>query len=123
MTEIQVKNLDSADEVRNFVGHGYAEFATVGELTLARGTFEPGWRWSQDLKPIMQTDRCPVHHQGIVLSGRMHVEYDDGSSVDLRAGDVIDLPAGHDAWVVGDEPCIMLDVSSETARYAVPQQR
>lgn len=118
MPDIQVKNLEAADEVRQFKAHGHAEFATVGDLTLSRGVFEPGWRWSQDIGPIMQAERCPVHHQGYVLSGRMHVQYDDGSAVDLRSGDVIDLPGGHDAWVVGNEPCILLDVSPDTARYA-----
>jgi hypothetical protein len=121
MTEIQVKNLESADEVRPFKAHGRAELATVGQLTMSRGTFEPGWRWTQDVGPIMQLERCPVHHQGIVLSGRMHIQYDDGSAVDLRGGDIIDLPEGHDAWVIGDEACVVLDVSPDTSRYAAPR--
>ena len=118
MAEIRVKNLDKADEIRKFVAHGYAEVVTAGELTLVRGTFEPGWRWSVDVKPIMGTDLCPVHHTGMLLAGRMHIEYSDGSAVDLRAGDVFDFPPGHDAWVSGDEPCTTVDVSSEAGRYA-----
>ncbi|MGH8868561.1 MAG: cupin domain-containing protein [Actinomycetes bacterium] len=120
VAEIHVKNLDNADEIRKFVAHGYAEFVTAGGMRLSRGTFEPGWRWSQDVKPIMQTDTCPVHHLGLILSGRMRIEYDDGTSADLRPGDVIDVAPGHEAMVLGEEPCVVIDVSPDFFRYAAP---
>jgi hypothetical protein len=120
MADLKVRNLDSPDETRKFAAHGYAELVMLGDLVVNRGTFEPGWRWSQDVKPIMQTERCPVHHKGLVISGRMHIEYDDGTAGDLRPGDVIDIPPGHDAWVLGEEPCVTVDVSSEAMKYAAP---
>lgn len=120
MTEIQCKNLDHADETRKFAAHGYAEFVTVGDMTFSRAVFEPGWRWTRDVAPIMQLDRCPVHHRGVVLSGRMRIEYDDGTSYEMRAGDVADIPPGHDAWVLGEDPCTFIDVSPDTERYAAP---
>jgi len=85
-----------------------------------RGVFEPGWRWSQDVAPIAGTASCQVRHLGYLISGRMHVALDDGTAVDLSPGDIFDLPPGHDAWVIGDEVCVMVDVSPEATRYAQP---
>lgn len=91
---------------------------SAGGLTLMRGRFEPGWRWSNDVKPIAGTDSCQTRHLGYVLSGAMQVRQDDGTELTVRAGDLFDLPAGHDAWVVGDEPCEMVDFSPDATRYA-----
>jgi hypothetical protein len=84
--------------------------------------FEPGWRWSQDVAPIANTATCQVRHLGYVMSGRMHVRMDGGTEADIKAGDVMDIPAGHDAWVVGDEPCILLDFSPDALRYATTRE-
>ena len=105
----EVKSFDSPDETRPFEGNGQADVVNVGGRTIGRGTFEPGWRWSENVKPIAGTDSCEVSHLGYVLSGRMRVLMDDGSSGEVGAGDVVAIAPGHDAEVVGDEPCEMLD--------------
>lgn len=117
MAQIEIKKFDSPDEVRPFEGHGQAEMVEVGGHTVGRGTFEPGWKWSNDVKPIAGTDSCEVSHLGYVVSGRMLVHMDDGNDTEVSAGDVVAIPPGHDAEVVGDEPCVMYDFG-EISEYA-----
>jgi uncharacterized cupin superfamily protein len=117
MASLELKSFDSPDEVREFEGKGKADVVNVGGRTIGRGTFEPGWRWSENVKPIAGTDSCEVSHFGYVVSGRMRVTMDDGAESELRAGDVIAIPPGHDAEVVGDEPCVLLDFG-EIDEYA-----
>jgi len=117
MAAMEVKSFDSPDEVRPFEGKGQVEAVVVADHTVGRGTFEPGWKWSENVKPIAKTDSCEVSHLGYVMSGRMHVIMDDGSEVDLGPGDVVAIPPGHDAEIVGDEACVMLDFG-EIAQYA-----
>jgi ketosteroid isomerase-like protein len=107
-------------ETRRFADHGYAQLASVGGLTLLQGTFEPGWRWSTDIAPIAGTSSCQTRHLGYVISGEMAVRMDDGTEMTIRPGDLFDLPAGHDAWVLGDKPCVMVDYSADVTRYARP---
>ncbi len=76
----------------------------IGEQTVGRGTIQPGWRWSVDVKPIVGTPSCTFRHLGLVLSGRMHVRMDDGTELEVGPDDVFEIPPGHDAWVSGDEP-------------------
>jgi ketosteroid isomerase-like protein len=83
-----------------------------------KGVYQPGWRWSVDIKPIAGHDMCQTRHLGFAVSGHMRLKMADGSEYTAGPGDLFDIPAGHDAWVVGDEPFVLLDVSSETARYA-----
>jgi uncharacterized cupin superfamily protein len=109
MAEIEVKNFDSPDEVREFEGKGKADVVQIGGQTVGRGTFEPGWRWSENVKPIAGTDSCEVSHLGYVVSGRMRVRMDDGAEGEVGPGNVVAIPPGHDAEVVGDEPCVMVD--------------
>jgi hypothetical protein len=109
MATAEVKSFESPDEVRPFEGKGQAKVVNVGGQVVGRGTFEPGWKWSENVKPIAGTDSCQVSHLGYVLSGRMRVYMDDGSQADVGPGDVFALPPGHDAEVVGDEPCEMVD--------------
>ena len=109
MASIELKSFDSPDEVREFEGNGKADVLNIGGRTVGRGTFEPGWRWSENVKPIAQTDSCEVSHLGYCLSGRMKVIMDDGSEGECGPGDVIAIPPGHDAEVVGDAPCVFLD--------------
>jgi uncharacterized cupin superfamily protein len=109
MAGLEVKNFDSPDEVREFEGNGRADVLQVGGQTVGRGTFEPGWRWSANVKPIAGTDSCEVSHLGFVVSGRMKVFMDDGSEGECGPGDVIAIPPGHDAETVGDEACVVLD--------------
>jgi uncharacterized cupin superfamily protein len=118
MGSLQKKNIQAPDETRKFVSNGHIDVLTVGDLAFAQATFEPGWKWSEHVKPIAGTDSCQVHHNGFVVSGRMHIQMDDGSSVDVGPGDVFVCPAGHDAWVLGDEPCIAYDFSPGIKSYA-----
>lgn len=117
MATIEVKSFDSPDETRPFEGKGRAEVVTVGGHEVGKGTFEPGWRWSENVKPIAQTDSCEVPHLGYVLSGQMRIFMDDGSEAQVGPGDVASIPPGHDAEVVGDEPCVMVDFG-EIGDYA-----
>jgi ketosteroid isomerase-like protein len=119
--DVIVKNLESDGEVRQFAGHGHAAVGNAGGLALMKGVFEPGWRWSSDVGPIAGTASCQTRHLGYVLSGRMAVQLDDGREIEIRAGDLFDLPAGHEAWVVGDTACEMIDYSAEVTRYARPK--
>lgn len=118
MAGIEIKSFDTPDETRPFEAHGRAELVTVNGHEIGRGIFEPGWRWSNDVKPIAQTDSCEFAHLGYILSGRMRVYMDDGSQGEIGPGDVFSIAPGHDAEVIGDEPCVMLDVGDETTDYA-----
>jgi quercetin dioxygenase-like cupin family protein len=79
---------------------------------------EPGWKWSECVKPIVGTESCQVLHTGYVVSGQMKLVHDDGSEKEIGPGDVYVIRPGHDAWVVGDEPYVGIDFSSETEHYA-----
>jgi quercetin dioxygenase-like cupin family protein len=110
MAELLHKNLDSPEEVRKFEGGtGQVELVNLDAGAVGRATFNPGWRWSEHVKPIAKTDSCQAAHTGYVTSGRMVVRMDDGKETELRPGDFSVIPPGHDAWVVGDEPCVMID--------------
>jgi hypothetical protein len=112
-----VKRFDSPDEVRPFMAHGRAEVLDMNGQDVGCGSFEPGWRWSADVKPIAGTDLCQVAHLGYCLSGRMTIHMQDGSDMQIRAGDVFAIAPGHDAEVVGDETCVLLDFG-EFGEYA-----
>jgi hypothetical protein len=109
VADMEVKNFDSPDEVRPFEGNGQAEVLNIGGKVVGRATFEPGWKWSDNVKPIAGTDSCQVSHLGYVISGRMRVFMDDGTEKEIGPGDVMAIPPGHDAETVGDEPCVSLD--------------
>ena len=117
MNRIERKNFDQPDEIRPFEGKGHADFVMVGGRPVSRGTFEPGWRWSTNVKPIAQTGSCQASHLGYVLSGRMRIMMDDGSVEEFGPGDVLAAAPGHDAEVVGEDPCVSLDFG-EIAEYA-----
>ena len=85
------------------------ETLRLGDSILSRNTFEPGWRWSVYLKPIVGTESCRRHHIGYCLSGNLAARLDDGTKVEFGPGDVVDIPPGHDGWVVGNEPCVLLE--------------
>src|SRR3990172_862954 len=108
MTKLVKKRFDTPDETRP-IAKGKVEVVKLEEVQVMRTTFEPGWRWSESVKPIAKTDSCQVLHIGYVISGRMVVRMDDGSTAELGPGDVGVIPPGHDAWIVGDVPCVMLD--------------
>ncbi len=106
---LEVKSFDSPDETRPFVDKGQAEVLNIGGQVVGRGIFEPGWQWSDHVKPIAGTDSCQVSHLGYCISGRMKVRMDDGSEGEVGPGEVVAIPPGHDAWVEGDEPCVLVD--------------
>jgi hypothetical protein len=89
----------------------------VNGRSVSKATFEPGWKWSVNLKPIAQTDSCQVEHLGYVLSGRMRVTMDDGTQLEVGTDDLFALPPGHDAEVIGDEECVMVDFG-QVDKYA-----
>jgi len=97
------RGLESPDETRTFA-NGQLQVVKVGGSTIGRYTFEPGWRWSESVKPIAKTDSCQAHHIGYVLSGTLHVVTDDGGEAELGPGEAYEVQPGHDAWVVGAEP-------------------
>jgi hypothetical protein len=102
------RSFESADEVRKFP-NGRAEIVKIGGGEVGRLVFEPGWRWSNDLKPIAGTESCLAPHFQYHVSGRLAIRMDDGSEFVAGPGDVTSLPSGHDAWVVGDEPVVTVD--------------
>lgn len=119
MADIMISNVDAHGERRPFAAHGHVVLANAGAAAVLRGSFEPGWHWAADVAPLAGTTSCQVHHLGYVLTGSMRIRLDDGTERDIAAGDLYDLPAGHDAWVTSDVPCEMVDFSPEATRYAV----
>jgi hypothetical protein len=96
------------DEVRRFP-HGRAEILKVGGGEVGRLVLEPGWRWSNDVKPIAGTEWCEAPHMQVHLSGRLAIHMADGTEFVAESGDITSLPSGHDAWVVGDEEVVVVD--------------
>ncbi len=117
-----VRNMDEADERRQPPG-ACMDIITMGGTTLARLVAEPGWKWSESVKPVAGTDSCEVAHTGYLVSGTLHVKMDDGQEVDLHAGDMCTIDSGHDAWVVGNDPVQFLEMSAPAAQeYATARQ-
>ncbi|MEZ5141011.1 MAG: cupin domain-containing protein [Acidimicrobiales bacterium] len=116
MSPLEVNDFSRPDETRT------PDLTTVELVELAGGevgryTFQPGWRWSECIKPVAGTDSCQVEHVGYVISGAMHIEQDDGSAADITAGSVYRIAPGHDGWVVGDEPAVVVEFQG-AATYA-----
>jgi quercetin dioxygenase-like cupin family protein len=110
MAGMKKMSLNAPEETRPFEdGKGKLELVNVQEGGVGRATFEPGWRWSKHVKPIAGTDSCQAPHLGYYVSGRMHVVMDDGEETEFGPGDFAVIPPGHDAWTVGDEPCVVID--------------
>jgi class 3 adenylate cyclase len=103
------------------MGRGSGEFVDLGRgLTVGRAVLQPGWRWSEDLRPVVGTPSCLVHHIQLVLSGRLGVQLDGGEAQVFGPSSIIDIPPGHDAWVDGDEPLLLIDVAGNSADFALP---
>ena len=104
------RSFDSPEEVRPFEdGSGRLDLVNVGDGSVGRAVFEPGWQWSKHVKPIAKTDSCQSAHLAYYISGRMKVVMDDGEEMEYGPGDVAVMAPGHDAWVIGDEPCVVID--------------
>ncbi|MFD8981804.1 cupin domain-containing protein [Streptomyces sp. NPDC059564] len=104
------RSFDSPDETRPFEGgKGRLDLLETDGGPVGRGVFEPGWKWSEHVKPLAGTDSCEAAHTGYVVSGRIQVVMDDGEGLEYGPGDFVQIAPGHDAWVLGDEPCVVLD--------------
>ena len=104
------KSLDSPEEVRKFEGDtGQLELVNLDAGPVGRATFQPGWKWSEHVRPIAKTDSCEAPHFQYHVNGRLAILMDDGTEFIAGPGDVTSLPSGHDAWVVGDEPVVVVD--------------
>lgn len=108
MEKAEVRGFGKPDEIREFPS-GRLELIRIGGATIGRAIFEPGWRWATSVQPIMKTKSCEAPHFQYHVSGALRVRMDDGTEFECRSGDVSLLPAGHDAWVVGDEPAVVVD--------------
>ena len=107
--KLAARQFDTPDERRPFA-RGHTEVVTIGGTTVGLATFEPGWRWSEDIKPIAGTESCQVAHVGYMLSGRMAARMNDGTEMEYGKGDLVFIPPGHDGWTVGDEPAVFLHI-------------
>ncbi len=121
MSGIKSRSLDAPDEIRT-PDKSTVAVVTLGDAAVARKTLRPGWRWSECIKPIAGTDHCQVHHLGVVMSGRLHVEHRDKSGADLGPGDVYAIDPGHDAWVLGDEPFVGVEFDNLAASTFATQR-
>ena len=107
--ELLVQSLETPDETTTF-DNGTLETTHVGDVSFMVGTVEPGWLWSRDNGPAMDTESCPLSHRIYMVAGTLTVEMDDGTRETLSKGDVAVIPPGHDAWTEGDERAVFLDV-------------
>jgi len=122
LAKMEVRSFGTPDETRTFE-KGKLDLVKIGGATVGRAIFQPGWRWSTSLKPIVNTKSCEAPHFQYQLSGTMHVVMDDGTEKDCKAGDVALLPPGHDAWVVGNEPVVVVDFQGmvDYAKQSAPK--
>jgi quercetin dioxygenase-like cupin family protein len=111
--KMEKKNLSKPDEKRTFE-KGQVELVTIGGVTFGRATFQPGWKWSTHVKPIAKTESCEAPHLQYHIAGRLHVVMDDGSEAEYGPGDVSLIPPGHNGWVVGNDPVVVIDISGMT---------
>jgi len=108
MARLQRRRFEDPDEVRP-IPNGMIEVVWLDDRVVGRMRYEPGWRWSKDIKPIAATDSCQFHHFGVTLSGRLRLQMQDGVELEIGPGEVFEIPPGHDAWVVGDEAWVSID--------------
>ena len=108
MPRLQRKSFVKPDRDRS-LGSGRVELVDLDETVVGRVTLPPGWRWSIDVRPVVQTLSCQTRHVSYAIGGTLHVAMDDGTELDIRAGDIHEIPPGHDAWVVGDEPYVAIE--------------
>jgi class 3 adenylate cyclase len=114
MARLQRRRFTEPDDVRA-IPHGRIDVVELDDRVVGRMTYEPGWRWSVDVKPIAGTDSCQFHHFGVTLSGQLRAQMRDGTELEIGPGDVFEIPPGHEAWVVGDEPWVSVDFEAMRA--------
>lgn len=114
MANIQYKNFKMPDETAT-PGRGMVEVIDLGGTKTRRLTFQPGWKWLEDVKPMAKTESCQIAHLNIHISGKLGVKMDNGTELEFGPGDVALVPSGHDAWVVGDEPVVIIEQTPTTS--------
>jgi hypothetical protein len=114
MPGVEARDFDAPDETRT-PDKTKVDVVRMGGTTAARFAFEPGWKWSECIKPVVGTESCQVHHIGVVQSGRMHIAHEDGTEQEIAAGEAYVIEPGHDAWVVGDERFVGFEFDSRSA--------
>jgi hypothetical protein len=114
MAGVQRLDFDSPDETRT-PDKTRVDLLRLGNTTIGRFAFQPGWRWSECIKPVAGTESCQARHVGIVQSGSMHVVHDDGTEADLKAGDAYVIEPGHDAWITSSDPFVGYEFESRSA--------
>ena len=120
MASVTAKNFDAPDETRS-PDKATVELLDLGDTKIGRMTAQPGWRWSESIKPIVGGDSCQARHVGVATAGRLHVMHDDGTEVQLTAGNAYVIEPGHDAWVVGDDAFVGYEFEATTLEtFAVP---
>ncbi|NMN98325.1 cupin domain-containing protein [Antrihabitans stalactiti] len=120
MSTLTSRNFDSPDETRT-PDKTRIDVVDLGGPKAARLTAQPGWRWSECIKPVVGGDSCQTRHLGVVVSGRIHVAHEDGTEAEVGSGDAYAIEPGHDAWVVGDEPFVAYEFDTTAAStYARP---
>lgn len=119
---IERTSFDRPEQTRQFP-HGIGAFVSIGSLAIGRAVLEPGWRWSTDIKPAVETELCELHHLHVLVAGRMAFQTSSGGVHEFGPNDVMDIPAGHDAWVVGDEPVVLLDISGNVGDFGLRTSR
>ena len=120
MPRLQSRPFATPDEVRTFP-HGRGEVVKLDESVVGRATYEPGWRWTTDMPAVAGTATCQLHHLGYSISGLMHVVTDEGHELDILPESIYEIPSGHDAWVVGDEPWVTLEWTSARSFGVSPE--
>jgi quercetin dioxygenase-like cupin family protein len=116
MTDVTLARFEKPDELRTFE-KGKFELVRIGEMTIGRATYEPGWKWSEHVGKALRKKSCDVEHVGLVISGRAAVAMDDGRTYEIAAGDIFYIAPGHDSWVIGDEPYVSLHLMG-ASQYA-----
>lgn len=119
MPGIEVRTFRNPDESRTFE-KGKVDIVTLGDVTIARTIAEPGWRWSEHIRPVAGTISCQLHHLGFVVRGRIRVQMDDGTAQEMGPEDIYDIPPGHDAWVVSDDDAEIFDWAGGMGTFAKP---
>src|SRR6202050_5458547 len=119
MAGLERKRFDDPDEARPFQDKGRVEIINIGDGVVGRATFEPGWKWSDHVKPTAGTASCQAPHAGHPVSGCQKTRMDDGTELEIGPGDIVSIPPGHDGWTIGDEPCVVLDLAGMW-NYAKP---
>ena len=116
------RSFSNPDETRPFEDKGQLKVINFPDGTsIGQGIFEPGWKWSTHVKPLADTESCEADHHGYCISGNMVVQMNDGEKIEIHPGDVFSIPPGHDAWVIGNEKCVLLDVTGYK-EYAVKKK-